>query len=70
MEIHYDKEADAMYIRIVRGRFSQNKKIDDMTILDFDEEGKLLGIELLEVSKRFPKRALSELHVKNIQVVA
>ena len=30
MEISYDKEADAMYIKFVNRTFSKNKKIDDL----------------------------------------
>lgn len=66
MEISYDKEADAMYIEFRKGKFSKNKKIDDFTIIDLDKEGKLLGIELLEVSTRIPIESLSEIHVKNL----
>jgi uncharacterized protein YuzE len=70
MEISYDKDADAVYIRFVKGSFARNRKIDDLTILDLDKEGRLLGIEILEASKRIPRQSLAELHVKNIQVAA
>ena len=66
MEITYDKEADAMYIEFRKGEFEKNKKIDDFTILDLDKEGNILGIELLEVSKRFPAESLSHINVKNL----
>ena len=56
MEINYDKEADAMYIEFRKGDFSKNKKIDDFTVVDFDEKGNLLGIELLDASKRIPPK--------------
>lgn len=49
MEINYDKEADAMYIEFRSGKFAKNKKIDDFTIIDLDDAGNILGIELLEV---------------------
>ncbi|MBS3114249.1 DUF2283 domain-containing protein [Candidatus Woesearchaeota archaeon] len=68
MEITYDKKADAMYIEFRKGEFAKNKKIDDFTIIDLDKEGKLLGIELLEVSTRIPIESLSEIHVKNLLV--
>lgn len=67
MEINYDKEADAMYIELRKGEFAKNKKIDDFTILDLDKQGNVLGIELLEVSKRIPQESLS-VHVKNLVV--
>lgn len=68
MEISYDKDADAVYIELQKGEFAKNKKIDDFTILDLDDKGNILGIELLEVSKRLPKESLSEVHVKNLLV--
>ena len=70
MEINYDKEADAMYIEFRKGDFTKNKKIDDFTIIDLDKENKILGIELLEVSKRIPIESLSEVNVKNLLAVA
>ena len=68
MEINYDKEADAMYIELRKGDFAKNKKIDDFTIIDLDKQGNILGIELLEVSKRIPHESLSQLYVKNLIV--
>ncbi|HIG93338.1 MAG: hypothetical protein QT02_C0003G0053 [archaeon GW2011_AR9] len=70
MEITYDKVADAMYITFRSGEFAKNKKIDDFTLIDLDQEGNILGIELLEVSKRIPIESLSEVNVKNLLAVA
>lgn len=70
MEITYDKDADAMYIEFRRGEFAKNKKIDDFTVIDLDEKGNILGIELLSVSKRIPAESLSEVNVKNLLAVA
>ena len=70
MEISYDKEADAMYIEFRDGKFAKNKKIDDFTIIDLDKDGNILGIELLEVSKRMPAESLSKVHLKNLVAVA
>ncbi len=70
MEISYDKEADAMYIEFRKGDFAKNKKIDDFTIIDLDKKGNILGIELLNVSKRIPIESLSEVNVKNLLPIA
>jgi len=70
MEISYDKQADAMYIEFRKGEFARNKKIDDFTIIDLDNAGNILGIELLGVSKRIPAQSLSEVNVKNLLAVA
>jgi len=66
MKIKYDSEADAMYIRFRNGKFSKNKVIDRQTIIDFDKEGNMIGIEILRVSKRVPLKSLSEISVKNL----
>lgn len=70
MEISYDKEADAMYIRFRKGTFTKNKKIDDFTVMDLDKEGNILGIEILEASKRIPIESLSEVNGKKLLAVA
>ena len=70
MEITYDKEADAVYIEFRKGTFARNRKLDDVTILDLDEQGGILGIELLDASKRLPPESLSEVRVKNLIAVA
>ena len=69
MKITYDKEADAMYIELSTAPFAKNKEVDSRTILDLDSKGNVLGIELLDVSKRIPPKELL-LHVKNLKVVA
>ena len=66
MRITFDKEADALYIEFSEGEFASNKKIDDDTIIDLDKEGKTLGIELINVSKRIPKNFLSDINIKNL----
>jgi len=67
MEIRYDKEADAMYIRIREGTYHHNKKIDDNTIVNYDKESNVLGIELLFVKENNP-RLLQDISVKNLVV--
>ncbi len=70
MEISYDREADAMYIEFRKGKFAKNKKVDDFTIMDLDKDENLLGIELLEVSKRIPAESLKIVNLKNLRVAA
>tara|TARA_Y100000310_G_C20652306_1_gene800107 strand:+ start:951 stop:1160 length:210 start_codon:yes stop_codon:yes gene_type:complete len=66
MEISYDKDADVVYIEFKKGEFAKNKKVDDLTIIDLDSKGDLLGIEFLDASKRIPAKSLSEVHVRNL----
>ena len=66
MKIEHDKEADAIYIEFGEGEFAKNKKIDKDTIIDFDADDNILGIEILNVSKRMSKNFLSNITVSHI----
>ena len=64
MNIDYDKEADALYIAFGNAKVAKNKKIDDLTIMDLDKDGQIIGIEFLDASKRIPSTSLAEVNVK------
>ena len=66
MKITYDKNADAMYVELSNKKFSKCKEIDKSTILDLDEEGNVIGIELLFVTKRFPQGIPLNIAVENL----
>ena len=66
MKITFDKEADAIYIEFSNGEFISNKKIDNDTIIDLDKDGNILGIEIINASKRIAKDFLSDISVKNL----
>ena len=66
MKIEYDKDADAVYIEFSKGEFAKNKKIDNDTIIDLDKNDNVLGIEIINVSKRLSKDFLSNITVSNI----
>jgi uncharacterized protein YuzE len=50
MKIEYDRQADAMYIRLKAGVVAESEEVRPGVVLDFDAEGKVLGIEILDVS--------------------
>lgn len=52
MKIEYDQQADAMYIRLRTGTVSESDEVRPGVVLDFDAQGQVLGIEMLDVSKR------------------
>jgi uncharacterized protein YuzE len=64
VEIKIDFKADALYIKFQKGKFAKNKKIDEDTIVDFDKEGRLLGIEMLNITKKIPINQLSDVSIK------
>ena len=56
MKIAYDKEADAMYIRLLEGTYQcRVVRLTDDIALDFTIGERLVGIEVLGASKLFEK---------------
>jgi YD repeat-containing protein len=53
MRITYDEKADALYIAFGEGPAAV-EEVAEGVALDWDAEGRLLGIEILDVSKRVP----------------
>lgn len=52
MKIEYDQQADAMYIRLRAGTVAESDEVRPGMVFDFDADGRVLGIEMLDVSER------------------
>ncbi|MEK6940761.1 MAG: DUF2283 domain-containing protein [Nanoarchaeota archaeon] len=55
MKTRYDREADAMYIKLTNNEVDHTRKIDKNTIIDFAKDGSIIGIEILFVRERVPE---------------
>jgi len=51
MQKKYDKIADALYVRIKKGKVFKTKE-EDTWLVDYDKSGNILGIEILNYSKQ------------------
>ncbi len=51
MKIEYDPTADALYVRLSDQSIIESEQIKPGIVLDYDEEGNVVGIEVLRVSK-------------------
>ncbi len=47
MKIKYDKEANVIYVRFKEGKISESDEIKNGLIIDYDEEGNPVAIEIL-----------------------
>ena len=52
MVIRYDKEIDALYIKFSDAKVFESDEEKPGIILDYDESGNIIGIELLNASKK------------------
>jgi uncharacterized protein YuzE len=51
MRTSYDAEADALYVRFAEVSIVNSEEVADGVVLDFDAEGRIVAIELLDASK-------------------
>lgn len=55
MKISYDPEADAAYIYFIKNKKStRTEEVGEGLLVDYNGDD-LIGIEILDVSKKFPK---------------
>ena len=52
MRFDYDPEVDALYIRLNEAKIIESEEVQPGIILDFDENGKAAGVEVLDASRR------------------
>lgn len=52
MRLKVDKENDALYFRLDESSIVESEEVHPGVILDFNAEGKVVGIEILNLSKR------------------
>ena len=68
MKITYDKEADALYIRLLEGEYEcRVVRLTDDIALDFAAGEKLVGIEVLAASRLFKKKDSPVIELKDLQ---
>ena len=66
MRIEYDSEADALYILIREARADDNIDIEDGVTVDVDEHKHIVGLEILDASKRLSPSDLSSITIQKL----
>jgi uncharacterized protein YuzE len=52
MRLRIDKENDALYLRLDESAIVESEEVQPGVILDFDDDGRVVGIEMLALSTR------------------
>ena len=52
MRLKVDKESDALYFRLDESAIIESEEVEPGIILDFNADGNVIGIEILNLSKR------------------
>ena len=68
MRIHYDSAEDAVYIRFHETPYFESDEVRRGVIMDYDEGGRVIGLEVLNVSKNLPASFLEDIRGKRVQL--
>lgn len=68
MKIEYDREADALYIQLREVYVEDNIDVEEGISLDLDENRHIVGIEILDASKKLSLKDLVNITIENIPV--
>ena len=64
MKLHFDESADALYLRLDDSTIVESEEVQPGIVLDFDERGEVVGIEILRVQERVPLSDLKRVQVE------
>ncbi|GJE58957.1 DUF2283 domain-containing protein [Methylobacterium trifolii] len=57
MRTRYDPEADAFYLRLAEGEIVDSEEVRPGIVLDFDAQGRVVGIEILDATEHVAEGA-------------
>ena len=52
MKLKIDRENDALYLRLDESRIVESEEVEPGVVLDFDAQGRVVGVEILNLSAR------------------
>ena len=52
MRLRIDQQSDALYLDLTGREIDSSEEVSDGIILDYDKDGNLVGIEVLDASKK------------------
>ncbi|MBI3600213.1 MAG: DUF2283 domain-containing protein [Nitrospinae bacterium] len=66
MKIEYSKDVDALYIRLREAKIADSRDIEEGVTVDLDENGHIVGIEILDASERLKLSELVNVSIENL----
>ena len=64
MQFDYDKTTDSLYITLAAGGSVESDEISEDLIVDYNENGHVVGLDIQHASKRFD---LTSIHVEGFK---
>jgi uncharacterized protein YuzE len=66
MKLTIDREADALYLDLDEAPAAESEEISPGIILDYNADGKVVGIEMLYLSKRVSSEKLGRMQMETV----
>lgn len=70
MKLKVDEQADALYLSLGEAPAAQSDEVAPGIIVDYDEQGRAVGIEFLHLSKRAAPIDLRQLLFESVPLAA
>ncbi len=65
MKLKIDEKSDALYLRLDDSKIIESEEVSPGVVLDFNEHGQVVGIEMLHLSQRSPRLNLRDLQFQS-----
>ena len=66
MRLLVDKEADALYLRLDDSKIIESEEVAPEVVLDYNEKNEVIGVEMLNFSKRTPNLKTTALEFESV----
>ena len=66
MRLKVDKKSDTLHLRLDESKVVESEEVRPGVILDFDSEGRVVGVEFLGISSRATWEELSSLQFQTV----
>lgn len=63
MRIKLDRQADAVYIRLIDADIVESEEVAPGVIVDYDQNGVVVGVEILQLGSRHGQEAVASIQL-------
>ena len=65
MKLKLDEETDTLYLQLDESAIVESEEVQPGVVLDFNSENRVVGIEMLNISKRVEREKLLDFHFQS-----
>jgi uncharacterized protein YuzE len=66
MRLKVDQQADALYLSLSEAPASRSEEVSPGIIVDYDDQNRVVGVEMLYLSKRAPETEIHRLLFESV----